>query len=178
MFVSKRSSRALELLRLNKTMAIPDFNYDAPEIDHNSLLLIVVGVHLRAEVADRPLAYRLRDRILQWQLEFRQHLAVQIEPVVCSDVWYLNNEKLQSLPTISIGGPGVNALSAYFAQNLREKIDPQQVLLQIDPEFTDLRTCIWGTNHELTVKGLDLFESRYLDGFLRAVATQVEPQTE
>ena len=33
------------------------------EIDTSKLLLIVVGAHLRAEMADRPLAYRLCDRI-------------------------------------------------------------------------------------------------------------------
>jgi len=38
--------------------------------------------------------------------------------LVCSDVWYLNNDPLRSRPTISIGGPGVNALSAYLADKL------------------------------------------------------------
>jgi hypothetical protein len=99
--------------------------------------------------------------------------------VVCSDVWYLNSEELQARPTISIGGPGVNALAAYFAQDLDEEPDEDtQVLIQIDPDFTDLRVSIWGANHALTSKGMDVFSREYLDDYLRAVATQVEPREE
>lgn len=157
----------------------PDPSHQVPEIDHSSTLLIVVGAHLRAEMADRPLAYELRDRIDVWQQTHRDKMNVTLQVIVCSDIWYLNNEKLQTCPTISLGGPGVNALSAYFAQNLNQDADQeQQVLIQIDPEFTDLRVCVWGTNHELTVKGVDLFTSQYLDGYLRAVVTQVEPQAD
>ena len=141
-------------------------------------IFIVVGVHLRAEVGDRPLAYELRDRIEQWKSEHAELLTDPVDPVVLSDVWYLNQEDLQRRPTISIGGPGVNALSAFFAQQLPEEsdIEEQQVVIQIDPDFTDLRVCIWGTNHELTHQGVDLFTQQYLEGFLRAAATQVEPE--
>jgi hypothetical protein len=37
---------------------------------------------------------------------------------------------------------------------------------------------VWGRNHELTVRALEQFDARYLDPYLRAVATQVEPQAE
>ncbi|MFW5681451.1 MAG: hypothetical protein ACOC1G_00455 [Phycisphaeraceae bacterium] len=141
-------------------------------------IFIVVGVHLRAEVGDRPLAYELRDQIERWKSEHAEVLTDPLEPVVLSDVWYLNQEDLQRRPTICIGGPGVNALSAFFAQQLPEdsEIDEQQVVIQIDPDFTDLRVCIWGTNHELTHQGVELFAQQYLEGFLRAAATQVEPE--
>ena len=63
-----------------------------------------------------------------------------------------------------------------FAQQLPNPTpDEQQIVIQIDPEFTDLRVCIWGTDHKLTVRGINLFVDRYLDGFLRAAATQVIP---
>lgn len=154
-------------------MAEEDFDY------LDSLLLIVVGTHLRAEEADRPLAYRLLRRIERWLDRHADVLEGTIQPIVCSDVWYLNNEDLQQRPTISIGGPGVNALSAFFAQHLPEDADSErQVLIQIDPDFTDLRVCIWGTDHRLTVKGMELFFRQYLDNYLRAVATQVEPKEE
>lgn len=143
------------------------------------MVLIVVGAHLRAEIADRPLAYLLQQHIRQWLDKHCQLLDVPIEPVVCSDIWYLNNHLLQQRPTLCLGGPGVNALSAYLSQQLPEPhVRNQQVVIQIDPEFTDLRVCIWGTNHDLTLKGLDLFTNQYLEGFLRAVATQVEPKVE
>lgn len=219
--------------------------YEAKPIDPSHMLLIVVGSHLRAEMADRPLAYRLQEDIIQWQHDRGDLLTTMIDPVVCNDLWYLNTAELHDRPTICLGGPGVNALSGYFLRNSDAKQaglfdghagagdgpttdpgdatasaaadlmdgdvsdlsgdegdgdedggedesdgggysggdfgadpggDEKKVLIQIDPEFTELRTCIWGTDHALTVKGLELFKQHYLDGFLRAVATQVEPR--
>ena len=148
-------------------------------LDTSSLLLIVVGAHLRAEIADRPLAYRLQERIQHWLESHRCDLGVEIQPVVCSDVWYVNQPALQRRPTISLGGPGVNALSAYYAQKLAAAlIHDDQMMIQLDPEFVDLRASAWGVDHEKTVRVLDLFMSKYLDGYLRAVATQVEPQVD
>lgn len=141
-------------------------------------VLVVVGSHLRAEEADRPLAYRLIEEIETWKETYEAQLGVEIEPIVCTDLWYLNHDDLRRLPTVCIGGPGVNALSAYLAQHLSDENKEADVLLQIDPDYTDLQACIWGTDHDLTAHGLQLFVDRYLDGYLRAVATQVEPRAE
>ncbi|MEE9211689.1 MAG: hypothetical protein V3U29_03450 [Phycisphaeraceae bacterium] len=104
------------------------------------LLLIVVGAHLRAEVADRPLAYRLRQHIADWLRAQDASLNIRLGPIVCSDVWYLNQETLQQLPTISLGGSGVNALSAYYAQKLASAmVRDNQMVIQLDPEYVDLR---------------------------------------
>jgi hypothetical protein len=150
-----------------------------PGLDPANLLLIVVGAHLRAEAADRPLAYRLAARIDAWLDDHADALGVPIEPIVCSDIWYLNHDVLHVRPTVSIGGPGVNALSGYFGQ----KLDPavlaeNKMVIQLDPEFVDLRVCVWGMDHDLTVQAVELFITKYLEGYLRAVATQVEPKTE
>lgn len=146
------------------------------QVDVSDAVLIVVGSHLRAETADRPLAYALVEEIRQWVQRHEKGLQAAIEPIVCSDIWYVNQQRLQSRPTVSLGGPGVNALTAYFAQ----KLDPsvlanEKMIIQLDPEFVDLRVCIWGMNHKWTEKALRLFSEHYLDTFLRAVATQVEP---
>jgi|GEM_PF-930995 len=221
-------------------------------------VLIVVGAHLRAEIADRPLAYQLADAIRLWRSDHAAWLNINLEPVVLTDLWYLNNEELQAKPTISLGGPGVNALSNAFSKTMETTVqeddsptsrsreedpldhdpldrdtsdhdtsdhdtpdsdlpntasddaagptapppgntpidphadqDPQDsqgntapepheptVLIQFDPEYTDLRCCIWGTDHGLTLKGVDLFIENYLDRFLKAVATQVEPKVD
>ena len=120
-------------------------------------------------------------RIEAWVKRHHDQLSLDMHPVVCTDLWYINHNELQTRPTICLGGPKVNALSAYFAQHLPEEQQQQpdpRVLIQIDPDFTDLRVCLWGSDHELTVKGLQLFGRRYLDGFLRAAATQVEPSDE
>ena len=37
-----------------------------PGLDPAYLVLIVVGAHLRAEEADRPLAYRLCEQVQAW----------------------------------------------------------------------------------------------------------------
>ena len=153
---------------------LPDLELEA-ELSH--LVLIVVGAHLRAEEADRPLAQWMEHRVGQWIKQHGDTLNVPMTPRICTDVLYLNNPALHRRPAISIGGPGVNALSAVFAQQLPQaRPDEQQIVIQIDPEFTDLRVCIWGTDHKLTQRGLEIFVDRYLDGFLRAAATQVIPE--
>lgn len=142
-------------------------------------MLIVVGSHLRAEVADRPLAYRLRERISAWLEKFALHIDPPVLPVVCSDIWYVNQESLHGRPTISVGGPGVNALSAYFNDKLPAGVVRRDnMVIQLDPEFVDLRACVWGMNHDSTVDALEFFCREYMDGYLRAVATQVEPKEE
>lgn len=151
---------------------------DTPQPDERHRVIIVVGSHLRAEEGDRPLAYRLVEEVEHWKERNQSQLGVEIEPIVCTDLWYLNNEELRRLPTVCIGGPGVNALSAYLAQHLSDENQEADVLLQIDPDFTDLQACVWGTDHDLTSHGIQLFVDRYLDGYLRAVATQVEPRSE
>jgi len=53
-----------------------------------------------------------------------------------------------------------------------------RVTIMIDPDFTHLRVGVWGTNTQLTEKGIELFCDRYLDAYLRACVTQVEPKTD
>src|SRR5690606_11668912 len=75
--------------------------YDSAAMTFSSmdnLLLIVVGAHLRAEEADRPLAYKLKRRIDAWLDQNAARLNIDIEPIVCSDLWYLNQEHLQQRP--------------------------------------------------------------------------------
>ena len=75
--------------------------------------MIVVGAHLRAETEDRPLASGLCDAVKRRIA--RRALKVNgstMSPVICTDVWYLNNAELQDRPVIAIGEPGVNAATA------------------------------------------------------------------
>ena len=135
-------------------------------MDHTTALLIVTGAHLDAEVHDRPVAYRLRETI-------RERLGALggegLHPVVCSDVWYLNNEPLRTRPTISIGAPGVNALSAFLADKLPSvfTID-DRLIVQADLEMSDLVACCWGADHASTAAAAEAFIERYLEDFLRA----------
>lgn len=157
-----------------------------PDVDETNAVLIVVGSHLRAEERDRPLAYGLKKRIEHWREMHKDQLDVPLTPLVCTDLWYLNHADLQRRPTICLGGPGVNALAAINANQSAEEQgrEPEpapnepRVTIMIDPDFTHLRVGIWGTDTELTEKGLQLFCDRYLDAYLRACVTQVEPKTD
>lgn len=158
-----------------------------PDVEEVNALLIVVGSHLRAEERDRPLAYGLKERIEHWRDQHADQLDVPLTPLVCTDLWYLNHADLQRRPTICVGGPGVNALAAINANQSddddtsveyepeTEPLEPR-VTIMIDPDFTHLRVGVWGTDTSLTEKGIQLFCDRYLDGYLRACVTQVEPK--
>ena len=140
-----------------------------PEIDIERLLLVVVGAHLKAEAADRPIAYRLQQAVNEKldQLADPPDLVISL---VCSDVWYLNNDELHDRPVICIGGPGVNALSAYLYPRLASALQvDQQLVIQLDPEFDDLRVNIWGMSHGETAAAVDLFAQKYLDAYLQRV---------
>ena len=139
----------------------------ADRIDVDDLLLLVVGAHLRAEIADRPVAERLRSQILAWiaatDCEF------PLQPIVCTDMWYLNDADLLARPSIIIGEPSVNAAAAYFANRLPTAfVVDEQFEVQLDVEFIDLHACLWGVGHEATQASVEAFSLRYLEAFLRA----------
>jgi hypothetical protein len=144
------------------------------------VLLIVTGSGLEAETNDRPLAYDLVERVAGWCGRHRDVMATPVVPVVVSDLGYLKYKDWQRRPTIGLGGPEQNAFTQFYAGFLPEP-DPiedpdRQVVIQMDPEFTDLHVSIWGATSPLTRRGVELFIDDYLDRYLRAVATQVEPE--
>lgn len=102
------------------------------EVETDRLLPIVVGIRLHAELGDRPLAYCVEKEARRILADLRggdvgsdtdaqppsNPARPALAPVVVSDVLYLNSDALRSRPTISIGGPGVNALSANLVDEL------------------------------------------------------------
>jgi hypothetical protein len=145
------------------------------EIDSERLIPIVTGVQLKAELGDRPLAYRV-------EAEVRKRLGEvlpggepgelpRLSPVVISDVYYLNNEELKSRPVISIGGPGMNMLSANLVEELPTAMAIENVLvIQMDLEFRDLRCAVWGMDHLATVRAVETFVVKgYLEMFVKGV---------
>jgi hypothetical protein len=146
------------------------------EIYTERLIWIVTGVQLRAELGDRPLAYRI-------ETELRQRLSGLLgkppdgqlprwSPVVVSDVYYLNRDDVEDAPAISVGGPGINALSASLVNELPTAVAIENTLLiQMDLEMNDPRAAVWGMNHLETVRAVDLFIAKgYLDTFARGLA--------
>lgn len=110
----------------------------------------------------------LREEILR-RLDDRFPDGSPIDPVVCSDVWRLNDDSLKDVPSISIGGPGVNALTAYFGDKLASVfVIEDRLIVQADLKYDDMAVCCWGMDHELTISAVEAFMDRYLDGFLDA----------
>lgn len=130
--------------------------------DDPIIVLIVVGATLDAERFDRPLGYRLREAILGWRDE--QQADIAVDPVVCTDLWYLNDESLHRLPVVAIGDPEVNAATAYLASRLPTAFVIDDTLrVHLDPDFVEPRACLWGASPTATVSAVDLFTERYLE---------------
>ncbi len=151
-----------------------------PEIDPDRLIWIVTGMQLKAELGDRPLAYRIekevRERLasLLPKPEAGEH--PHLSPVVVSDVYYLNSEDAQKGPTISIGGPGMNALSASLVEQLPTPLAIENTLVvQMDLDMQDARCAVWGMNHLDTVRAVDAFIAKgYLDTFIKALVQRLD----
>jgi hypothetical protein len=149
-------------------------------VDIDRLIWIVTGVQLNAELGDRPLAYRLereiKNRLQDLLGETPEGELPPLAPAVISDVYYLNIDPARQRPTISIGGPGVNALSAELFNILPTAVSIEDTLVvQMDVEMHDTRAAIWGMDHLETVRAVDLFVSRgYLDTFIKAVVDASE----
>jgi hypothetical protein len=146
-----------------------------PDVDTDRLIAIVTGIQLKAELGDRPLAYRIEQAVREYLAAvLPQREAGELPPLapaVVSDVFYLNTDALQARPTISIGGPGVNAVSAMLVEQLPTALAIDDALLiQMDLEGDDLRCAVWGMNHLDTVRASDTFLAKgYLDTFLKSV---------
>lgn len=143
----------------------PDIPYEIED-----LLLVVVGAHLRSEIADRPLAERLVRLIRDWQETVLEEGDTVLLPVVCSDVWFLNDRDLMRQPCIAIGEPGHNAATAYYASRLPKCYVVEDVCaVQFDPEHLDGSVCLWGADVRGTELAFDAFVARHLDRYLRAI---------
>lgn len=144
-----------------------------PELDIDKLMLIVVGAHLKAEAGDRPLAYQLQNAVQQQLQQLTGSTDWPISPLVCTDVWYLNNDELHKRPLVSVGGPGVNALSAYLYQRIPTALAIEdQLVIQLDVEMHDLRCAVWGTDHRHTAGAIELLKKKYLTEFIRTAMKQ------
>lgn len=160
-------------------------HFTAPSLlmaDHSrtGLVLIVTGTTLRAEEADRPLAYYLKQQIEGKLSDVADSPSLKV--CVVADIRWLNEESLQVLPTISLGGPGVNLL----AKNWLEKVPLSMAIddrfyIQMDPDLEEPHASIWGLDNPDTQIAVSMFVQRYLSRFLEhclanaAELTQLEP---
>ncbi len=141
-------------------------------MDPAQLLLVVVGAHPKAEAADRVIAGWVREKMLAWldrQFGPREKGAHPCTVMLCTDVWYLNDQDLRECPVVSIGGPGVNALSTALGGRIPSAFVIDNVLVvQLDTEFEELKACCWGMGTRQTAAAAQIFADKYLAPFMSA----------
>lgn len=159
------------------------------DVQIDRLIAIVTGIQLRAELGDRPLAYHVEREVREFldaHLPERQPGELpQLAPVVVSDVFYLNSDALQTRPTIAIGGPGMNALTATLADELPTALAIDDTLViqmsldaTADADADPQRCAVWGMNHLDTVRAVETFIAKgYLAGFLNDVMAREQGET-
>ncbi|WP_169973055.1 hypothetical protein [Tautonia rosea] len=129
------------------------------------LLLIVTGSHLRAEEVDRPLAYYLRNEIERYLETLDDAGGLQVR--VVSDLRWLHDEVFQEMPTISLGGHGVNLLAHRWLEELPFSMDVNnQYFVQMDPDLTEPKVSIWGKDNPTTQLAVLAFVNRFLPRFI------------
>ena len=129
---------------------------------------------------DRPLAYYLKGQV-EARLESEAEPADPPFPVrVVADFRWLHEDSLQRLPTISLGGPGVNALAQRWLEDLPVSLAvDDHYYIQMDPELEEPRASIWGMDNPTTQIAVSAFIQKFLPKFLaRALVTLQELETE
>jgi len=139
------------------------------------VLLIVTGSTLRAEEMDRPLGYYLKQRVERSLSEAiadgRDGLEGYVVRVVADFRW-IHDDPLQSLPTISLGGPGVNALAHRWLEDVPVSLAfNDRYFIQMDPDLAEPRASIWGMDNSTTQIAVSVFVDRFLPRFLERCAT-------
>jgi hypothetical protein len=141
------------------------------------LLLIVTGSTLRAEELDRPLGYYLKQRI-EGALAAGQdspkhgHDLSDYQVRVVADFRWIHDEFLQNLPTISLGGPGVNALAHRWLEEIPISLAyNERYFIQMDPDLAEPRVSIWGMDNATTQIAVSVFLDRFLNRFLERCAS-------
>ena len=139
------------------------------------LLLIVTGSSLRAEDMDRPLGYYLKQRIEQslHDATAASHQGLEDYIVrVVADFRWIHDEPLQTLPTISLGGPGVNALAHRWLEDVPVSLAfSERYFIQMDPDLSEPRASVWGMDNATTQIAVSVFIDRFLPRFLVRCAT-------
>jgi hypothetical protein len=138
-------------------------------------LLIVTGSTLRAEEMDRPLGYYLKQRIEDSLSQATANGQVGLEDYlvrIVADFRWIHDEPLQSLPTISLGGPGVNALSHRWLEEVPVSLAfSERYFIQMDPDLAEPRVSIWGMDNTSTQIAVSVFVNRFLPRFLDRCAS-------
>ncbi len=142
--------------------------YFVQEIDVNQTILIIVGIDIKPEEIDRPLAYKLKDAF-ESSSYFGNHPFRKC--LVITDALYKHDKIIQVCPTVAIGGPGVNSVAAEFVEKLHFYLSQEnRYFIQLDKEFSDPKISIWGMDRKATEEALDTFVMNgILEDFLKSI---------
>ncbi|MEM8758441.1 MAG: hypothetical protein AAGF47_11745 [Planctomycetota bacterium] len=137
----------------------------SPEHDPASLVLVVVGAHLRAELGDRAAGMWLTGRLDAAVRPLR------LRACTVTDLWQINDTRLAGCPAVSVGGPTVNALTARLADRLPSVLSVEgRLIVQMDLEGIELSAACWGDTHAATRRACELFDEKYLGAFVESIA--------
>jgi hypothetical protein len=91
-----------------------------------------------------------------------------------ADLRWLNEEAWQQFPTISVGGPGVNALAHRWLEEVPVSLAIDgQYCIQVDLSQDELRASIWGIDNSTTQVATSAFIQRYLSQFLDSSQAEI-----
>ncbi|MFI5235558.1 MAG: hypothetical protein ACHQXA_07610 [Gemmatimonadales bacterium] len=117
-------------------------------VDPRETVVLVFGATGRAASRDRALALRLQDEVVQ-----RGRRAV-----VVSDEVYDDHPALHGGAVISVGGPGVNRVSAELLPALPAVwAQEERVFVQSAPEGAQPGAVVWGMDADATADAVDAF---------------------
>jgi len=135
-------------------------------IDSEETIVIVTGSDTRSEERDRPTAERLKAEI-----DARSDGQSFRRAVLVGDAWFLRNRIFHPNPTIAVGGPGVNGLSAELMQVVPVVwSQDQRSFVHADFENEPRRAALWGSNAESTMLAVQAFVAQgFLDDLLRRI---------
>ena len=89
-----------------------------------------------------------------------------------ADFRWIHDDPLQNLPTISLGGPGVNALAHRWLEDVPVSLAfGDRYFIQMDPDLAEPRVSVWGMDNATTQIAVSVFIDRFLPRFLERCAT-------
>lgn len=137
-------------------------------VDRRQTVIVVVG---GAESnADRPLALALQKEI------DARGIALYRRALVIGDGSYLDRPDLHHHPTITIGGPGVNAVAARFVPELPTLWQAdEQSFVQLELATDPKRVALWGMSAAATAQAVDVFMAQGLLDLLLDRIWQADP---
>ncbi|MFZ4572973.1 MAG: hypothetical protein ACOYN0_01165 [Phycisphaerales bacterium] len=134
-------------------------------------IFIVTGSVPAAELHDRPEAYRVRDALAK--LVCAGFPDRDWHPVVCADLWYLNQDHLRARPAVSVGPPHSSAFAAFLADRLPSlRVVDGLWMVQAEPDFDPPLASCWGATPHMTSLAVGVFLAEYAQSFLEAVESR------